>query len=195
MEEVNILYIIIVIVLILSCHMYTEGMMTDVTLVRASFDKKKYMVRNKPGKRKAANILAKICDSLKEFIENLNIKHPNNESCKRLKDRFSVDNVSESSSTDKYTSYSVNKGEQIVFCLRSKDGKEAIHDENTIMFVALHEMGHLMSKSIGHNKEFWDNFAFLLKNAIEDGKYTYQNFKEKPVEYCGTKITDSPIDR
>ena len=80
---------------------------------------------------KIAEIFENNVSELKVFYDG---KTDFKDKCKRLKDRFSVDNVSESSSTDKYTSYSVNKGEQIVFCIRSKNGKEEIHNENTIMF-------------------------------------------------------------
>ena len=62
------------------------------------------------------------------------------------------------------------------------------------MFVSIHELGHLMTKSTGHTKEFWDNFKFLLKESIKLGIYTRNDFKNKPEKYCGTKITDSPLD-
>jgi hypothetical protein len=50
-----------------------------------------------------------------------------------------------------------------------------------------------MTESIGHTQEFWDNFRFILKNAIQKGYYTIQDFKKQPVRYCGTNITDSPL--
>jgi hypothetical protein len=34
--------------------------------------------------------------------------------------------------------------------MRQKDGTDELVDINTLMFVALHEMGHIMSVSIGH---------------------------------------------
>ena len=60
--------------------------------------------------------------------------------------------------------------------MRSKDGKDTLVDLNTMMFVAIHEMGHLMSESVGHTKEFWDNMKFLLKRGIELDIYTKQDF-------------------
>ena len=62
------------------------------------------------------------------------------------------------------------------------------------MFVALHELSHIMTKSIGHTKEFWDNFKFLLQQAINTKVYKYQDFRKKPVKYCGTEITDTPLN-
>jgi predicted metal-dependent hydrolase len=35
------------------------------------------------------------------------------------------------------------------------------------MFVAIHEMSHTCTKSVGHKSEFWENFKFLLENAKE----------------------------
>jgi hypothetical protein len=88
----------------------------------------------------------------------------------------------------------VNKGEKIVLCIRSKDKEARLEDENILMFVSLHELGHVMTKSTGHTDEFWDNFRFLLKASIKIGAYKRQDFRRKPVKYCGTKITDSPLD-
>ena len=93
----------------------------------------------------------------------------------------------------KYTSYSVNKGEKLVFCLRHRDGpnKGILQDLNTLMFVALHEMSHLASKSYHHTPEFNDNFKFLMREAIHCG--VYQKIK-LPKKYCGITITSSPLN-
>ena len=63
---------------------------------------------------------------------------------------------------------------------------------NTITFVALHELAHVMTVSIGHTQEFWDNFKFLLKFAIAEGFYNYHPYHQQPMKYCGTMITDTP---
>lgn len=112
---------------------------------------------------------------------------------KRLIKNFNPDNFSESTPDVKYTSYSVNKGEKIVFCLRSKKAEQALVKKNTMMFVAIHELGHLMTESVGHEPEFWDNFKFLLLVAIHIKAYKHINFNKNPEEYCGTEITDTPI--
>ena len=62
------------------------------------------------------------------------------------------------------------------------------------MFVAIHEIAHIMTPEIGHTKIFWNKFSFLLRQAIKIGVYRRSNFKKNPTEYCGTKITDSPLD-
>ena len=55
-------------------------------------------------------------------------------------------------------------------------------------------MAHVMTKSIGHTKEFWNNFRFLLRVAVKNNIYKYQNFNLKPERYCGMEITDSPYN-
>ena len=67
-------------------------------------------------------------------------------------------------------------------------------DINTMMFVVLHEMGHLSSESIGHTDEFWENFKWILEESINIGIYIKQEFNKKPIEYCGMSITSSPLD-
>jgi len=111
----------------------------------------------------------------------------------RLENNFYADNLSESTPNSKYTSYSVNKGEKIVFCMRSKNDNEKLVNPNILMFVALHELSHVMTKSVGHTPEFWDNFRFLLKVAIKLKLYQNVDFANNPQEYCGSKITDTPL--
>ena len=111
-----------------------------------------------------------------------------------MKRKYNQENLSESEPNTKYTSYSVNKGEKIVFCLRSKDDKQELSDLNLMMFVAIHELAHVMTKSVGHTEEFWDNFKYLLKKAMKLNIYKRHDFKNKPRSYCGTTITESPLD-
>ena len=61
-----------------------------------------------------------------------------------------------------------------------------------MVFVAIHEMAHMITKSVGHEPEFWNNFGWLLQRAEEIQIYQYQDFAAHPVEYCGIRITDQP---
>ena len=110
----------------------------------------------------------------------------------RAKNNFNPDNFSESTPDAKYTSYSVNKGEKIVMCIRNKKDGNKLVKLNILMFVALHEFAHVFTKSVGHTEEFWENFKYLLKVAIDIGIYKKIDFTKYPKNYCGTKITDSP---
>ena len=180
-------------------YVYLENKASDVTYVKTN--NVEFLVRNLPDKEEAALLLSKIRERLKKLVEHVHkdVDNKNNdkthrESLKRLKKNFRPNNITESSPGNKYTSYSINKGEKIVFCLRSKSGDNKLVELNTMMFVAIHELAHLMTKSIGHTAEFWDNMRFLLREGIKIGVYKKQNFNEKPVEYCGTKITDTPLN-
>jgi len=181
-------------------YLYLENKASEVTYVKSNVDNKEYLVRNVLDKQKAANLLGNINNNLLSIVnylsENKNIEKFKNhkEDIERLVNNFNSGSISESSPNNKYTSYSINKGEKIVFCLRSKDSKSEIIDLNTIMFVAIHELAHLMTKSIGHKPEFWENMKFLLEIGIELGVYTKQDFAKNPVKYCGTKITDTPLN-
>jgi predicted metal-dependent hydrolase len=95
----------------------------------------------------------------------------------------------------KDTSYSENKGQKIVVCLRDKTNapKYPLIEKNTVMFVMLHEMAHLMTETIGHTQEFWTNFKRILGDAVQLGLYTPVNYAQQPTPYCGMTITDSPI--
>ena len=177
----------------LAAKMYYDGTYAGVEYVKSKVDNKKYLVRKMADKQRAADLLANIRIKLVKLCDYLELKHSDSKKVYRLIKRFNSDNITESSPTEKYTSYSVNKGEKIVFCLRSRDEQQKLVDENVMMFVALHELAHIMTKSVGHTDEYWDNFRYLLKKAIKLGLYKEVNFEKNPVDYCGTKITNSPL--
>jgi predicted metal-dependent hydrolase len=185
---------VIVIILLTTIYLYIDTKNSNLIYERAELDGNMYLVRNVDDKAKAANLLAAIRQKLDRVIEYLVKKYPDGDNVARLKTKFRPENIQESESGSKYTSYSVNKGEKIVLCIRSKDKEARLEDENLLMFVALHELGHIMTISTGHTDEFWDNFRFLLKESIKIGVYKRQDFKKNPEKYCGTQITDSPLD-
>ena len=164
----------------------------NITYEHATFDGRIYMVQKSEDSKEAANLLALIRSNLVNFCDLLSKSHGDDHSVKRLLDRFNPDVIVENTSDIKNTSYSINKGEKIVLCIRSRDGNNRLEDPNILMFVALHELAHIMSESIGHTEEFWSNFRFLLKQAVKLGIYQNVDFRKNPVEYCGVPITDSP---
>ena len=101
--------------------------------------------------------------------------------------------IKETLPTSSYTAYSENKGEKLAFCTNTTKNGDKLIDENTLTFVAIHELGHLMTKSIGHTEEFWKNFKFLLQNAKKIGIYNPVDYKTKPIGYCGMTISDNPL--
>jgi len=181
-------------------YIYLETKSLDVIYVKSTIDGRNYLVRNASDKQDASNLLAQINANNKKLIEYVNklenqsdYTEENIKDIKRLTSNYRNGNVTESNPGNKYTSYSINKGEKIVFCIRSKDGLNTLETLNTMMFVSIHELGHLMTESIGHNQDFWDNMAFLLKQGIKLGVYDKQDYVNYPVKYCGTTINDSPL--
>lgn len=84
------------------------------------------------------------------------------------------------------SSYTENKA-VITLCLKNPESGQ-YYDMNTIMYVALHELGHMISKTHGHNDEFKKNFATLLRQAAKIGIYDPR--KQIPTTYCGVGPED-----
>ena len=188
------IFIILFILFVLSWsgYIYVENFSSDIDYVVSDYDSRKYLVRNLNDKKEAANTLAIMRSRLIDFVDDICKEYSTDDRMVRLRKNFNPDNISESPADSKHTSYSVNKGEKIVFCIRQRDDDNNLMDMNTLLFVAIHELAHIMTKSIGHTQEFWDNMKFLLKYAIKRDKYKYQPFHKEPVRYCGTMITDTP---
>lgn len=181
-------------ILLTTLYMHLENRNKELTYVKSTVDGRKYLVRNLPDKQEAANLIATVRENLVKLAQELKKKNEGNIDIERMINNFNPNNIVESEKNSKYTSYSINKGEKTVYCMRSRDDKNEIVNINTMMFVALHELAHTMSKSIGHTKEFWDNFRILLRNAIKLKIYKRVNYNEKPVKYCGVDITDDPMN-
>ena len=181
----------------LLAYMWYDGQNSEVKYVISTFDNQRYLVQNRDDALEAANLLAQtkrslvgLCDQLKGKWNGSDEK---SKGVNRLLKKFNPDSLSETGKGSKYTSYSVNKGEKIVLCLRSRDEKDTLVDPNTLMFVALHELAHVMTKSVGHTTEFWSNFKFLLQHAIELGIYRGIDYGKNPQPYCGIVVTDTPL--
>ena len=77
-------------------------------------------------------------------------------------------------------SFTLNKKETHL-CLKDKSGE--YYDYNTIMYVAIHELAHVLCSSIGHTEEWQGIFDVLLDRAHNMGIYD----KNIPMQknYCG----------
>jgi hypothetical protein len=186
---------IIIILLIICVYKYLDNLDTfDLKCVVSGIDGNKYCVRERKKLDDAANLLAKTTQKCKQLVEYVGQKYGNQENVKRLVDGFNPKQIMETLPTSSYTAYSENKGEKIAFCLNvKKDNNEQLIDENTLLFVAIHELSHVATKSIGHKSEFWENFKFLLEKAKEAGIHNPVDYKKEPQEYCGMKIHDNPF--
>lgn len=156
-----------------------------------------YEMQNLPNKEDACARMSKIRGNLVKLREHyqgdpaLAADPP----VARFLSRFEPDVFIENDVQSNDTSYSENKGQRIVVCLRDKTNPPdyPLIDENTVMFVMLHEMAHLMTETIGHTQEFWNNFSRILHDAVKVGIYQNVNYARSPTPYCGMTITDSPF--
>jgi predicted metal-dependent hydrolase len=160
-------------------------------------DGRQYEMQNLPDKEKAVAVMSEIRKDL-EKLYNYYKDEPAlaaDPPVGRFLQRFTPDVFVENDMQSKDTSYSENKGQRVVVCLRdkTKPPQYPIIEKNTIMFVVLHEMAHLMTETIGHTQEFWTNFKRLLGDAVQIGIYTPVNYAQNPTPYCGMTIRDTPI--
>ena len=163
--------------------------------VKSSVDNKDYSVRDLPDKQEAADLMARVRIKLNNLKMHVESKFPDKAQVKQLIKNFEAhpNRFIESTPDSELTSYSVNKGESVHLCLRQREEKnETLVKEDVIMFVAIHEMGHMITYTVGHGQDFWNNFAWLLKEAESIGLYKTYDFKAHPVKYCGMSITDQP---
>jgi len=163
--------------------------------VQSRTDGKTYRVQNLHDKQEACERIAGIREKLDKLIDTYK-NDPSAMGDPRIKilvSRYNPENFTENDLDASSTSYSENKGEKIVVCIRDKAPPYKFVDDNTVMFVLLHELAHLMSTTVGHTPEFWANFKRILHDAVQCGIYTSVNYSKNPVAYCGMQITDSPI--
>ena len=191
--EINILgYTILFFVLVITYRIYKESDYFHLKCIISDVDGNKYCVRERNKLKLAADKLANVNVKLKQLVKHVGKKYPDRENCKRLVSKFNPKKIYETLPTSEYTAYSQNKGEKLAFCLNTKKNGGKLIDLNTLTFVAIHELSHIASKSIGHNEEFWNNFKFLLEEAEIIGVYEPEDYKQDPKNYCGMKITDNP---
>jgi hypothetical protein len=186
-------YIMIIFIIIISYKLYIDSDYFQLKCIVSTVDGDKYCVRERTNLQEASDLLANITVKMKKLVEFVDKKYPDKPNIRRLVKKFNPNKIMETLPTSEYTAYSENKGKKIAFCLnKEKHNNNNLIDENTLMFVAIHEMSHIATESIGHNKEFWDNFKFLLKEAKEAGIYNVVDYSSHNEEYCGMTITDSP---
>ena len=168
-----------------------------LTLVEAN-NNVKFMVYNDINKAVSANLLAELVDRMYKLRDKLIYNKKKYIEYEQYIDFLEVNFNQERTSiyenipdTD-LTSYSVNKGEELAFCLKSKKTGN-FHDINLLMYVAVHEMAHMACPEIGHGELFKKVFRFLIIEAINFNLYKKIDYQYNPVEYCGMILSSSIV--
>lgn len=191
--KINIFTVILSILIILLCiKIYSDSDYANLKCIISHLDGNTYCVRERNKLELAADKLAKVNINLKKLIDYCIIQFPDQENVKLLVKNFNPKKIVETLPTSKYTAYSENKGEKLAFCLNNKKDGNKLIDMNTLMYVALHEISHIATKSVGHTDEFWQNFKFFIEQASVLNIYKPIDYKKTPAQYCGMDITDNP---
>lgn len=135
----------------------------------------------------AKNVDKLVLHMYNKNLPDYNVSHRLAERWKKI--RTNPKGLRETGIGETSAAYTVNKGDQMRICVRDEKNDNLFENENDMMFVMLHELAHLMSKSYGHNLEFKKNFAYITKIAVQLGLYKYIDYTSKPVTFCGTDIT------
>lgn len=186
-------YVILFFILFICLKIYSESDVFNLKCIVSTVDGNKYCVRERAKINDAADLLATVTGKCKDMVQYMKEKHPDDPRVKKLVEGFNPKKINETLPTSELTAYSENKGEKIAFCLNRTKNSTTLIDINTLTFVALHELSHVMTTSIGHKQEFWQNFKFLLENAKAAGVYNPIDYKKNPQSYCGMTINDNPL--
>ncbi len=189
-RRINILLLLtsIFIISFLIFYLYNNNYGSKGIYVKSDIDNRVYNVRDTQKKQELADTLAKInirLQRLLDYINNMSDKtNQFNINIDLLNSRYKPETFAENIDLID-TSYTINKGEQVIMCLASRDYNEKIYDLNVLMFVAIHEFAHIGCITYEHNKEFHSFNNFLLTKANEIGVYKNIDFKKEPINYCG----------
>jgi len=185
--------IIIIFIIIIGSKLYFNSDSFNLRCIISDVNGNKYCVRDRNKLELAADRLAHVNNNLNKLVNHLSKKYPTKENVQRLVNGYNPKKIYETLPTSEFTAYSENKGEKLAFCLDTeKNSKGRLIDMNTLMYVALHEVSHIATKSIGHNDEFWNNFKFMITEAKEINIYNPVDYKKEPARYCGMNISDNP---
>ena len=116
----------------------------------------------------------------------------------RIISRYNPEVIVEVDPSAPGTSYTVNKGDKMVLCLRSVDVK-ALHTADILYFVVLHEISHMgatdpktLQEVWHHVPEYWMTFKFILEEAKNAGVYDPVDYSKRPIKYCGMDVGYNP---
>ena len=197
MDDIYLNSSLTVIITFLICVFSYYIIFNNYSLIKSKIDGNKYYVQKKESltdMSETSDHIAKIVNRIKALIEHLKKTYPDDKRTIILEKNFDPTSVLEAPIVKGQTSYSISKGEKIMLCLRTRDEHEELIELNTMMIVTLHEIAHVCTVSIGHTEEFWENFKWILEEAINIGIYSKQEFSKNPVNYCGMTISNSPIE-
>ena len=186
---IGIIIMIIVITLLLRCRDSK-----NLVKVKSNLDGKRYFVQDYADKQQAANMLAEIQRRITTLRNYLSVHRNSYPEFIPYIDQFLRNSghleLLENSPGKKHTSYTINKGQAMILCLRSADNYQ-LHAINLVMYVVIHELSHVACPEVNHTPLFKKIFVFLLKISEKLGLYQYTAYNLHPEEYCGIIIDEN----
>ena len=186
-------YVLCFFVMVVLTTFYLNSDTFQLKCVISKVDGNTYCVRDNAYVKQSADLLAEVTLRMKKLVQHMKEKYSNRSDVQRLIENFNPSRIVETLPTSLHTAYSEDKGKKIAFCLQKHKEDMKRIDINTLTFVAIHELSHLMTESIGHEQAFWKNFKFLLKNAVAIGIYDSIDYQQQPEPYCGMTLDDNPL--
>lgn len=157
-----------------------------------------FMIHKDNYKEDKTQLLGDIVDKMyilkNHLVMNIHKFPEYKEYIKQLEENFTPNRtvIYETDPESNLTSYSVNKGEELAVCLKSKEtGK--LHGKNLVMYVIIHEMAHFACPEIGHGDLFKKIFRMFTQEAIKIGIYKKEDYESNPIEYCGMILSSSIV--
>ena len=188
---------ILILVIIIFIYIFFFINQNNVIYIKANSGTT-FLIHKDIKQQEKANLLGKLVQNLyilnNHLVNNKESFPGFEEYIDQLSENFNENRtiIYETDPTSNLTSYSVNKGEELSFCLHSKKTKE-LHDINLLMYVAIHEMSHIACPEIGHGNLFKKIFKKLVEEAINLGIYRKIDYSSQPAEYCGMILSSSIV--
>ena len=183
MRIIIILIIIIFIIFICSNNIYIKSYSDNIY----------YKVQRNLNKYRSVKYLSSLRKFTINLISNLDTNHIIYRTYYnrfiKLNSMIRTIKINEKTIIDNNTSYTINKGDEIVLCLKFKEN-DKYHDINDIKYILIHELSHIICPEIGHTKIFYDINKYLLTEAIRLKLHNITNYKLNPFMYCGIKLNE-----
>jgi hypothetical protein len=177
----------------------------DGTISKMStVDNKYYNVRKGPDLLTRVNNLAIINLKLGIIVESLSNdpRYVNNSTVQRLVNKWGYGvSIKEIGRFERDAAYVLDKS-SMSFCLRKSPIGGELESLNILTYGAIHELAHIMSIEIGHDKEFQANFKFLIDYSktltfnnplTNEREPIYTELSDEDSAYCGVKISKNAI--
>ena len=176
--------LVFVLVLLIGYLIYS---IRNAGLVRAEFDGQIYMVQELPDKSKAVDFLIKLKVDLASIAQKSldRAKTENNKDyinyIQIIVDKLNSVFIREVEKDRPYTSYSVNKGEELVFCLRNKEYIKAEKYYIECMGTCECNCSSVLSVNFALAQLYY-NHLNDINNALKYYEISLNNFIDNPKE-------------